>query len=289
MASGYILNHNMNRTILVTGATSGIGKSAAIKFASQGHNLILACRNPEKMNQLIDSFEKKERQLISGVTLDLSSFESIRNCVEILNREQSHLDVLVNNAGLFNLKYRESIDGIEETFAVNHLGMFLLSNLLIPLLKKGHNSRIVNVGSNSHFFASLKLEDLFFKKRKYTGFKAYGASRLATVLFTQELSNQLLDSGITVNCGHPGHVATNIWKFDNPGLMDRIVGRIQESTASTPEEGARIITYLATSPEVEGVSGKYFAEDKEKIPSKKANDFNLQQMLWKKSLELTGL
>jgi len=278
----------MKKTILITGATSGIGKSTALEIASQGYNLILACRNAGKMDSFIKSFTLQKDQFIRGVILDLSSLQSIKDCAEQLHKDYNRIDVLVNNAGLFNLQYKESTDGYEETFAVNHLGSFFFTKLLIPLMEKTGNSRIVNVGSNSHYFASLKMEDLFFRNRKYSGFKAYGASRLATVLFTQELSDRFNEKGITANCGHPGHVATNIWNFDNPGFLDRIARKIQESTAITPDEGAQTIIYLAISDEVEGITGKYYADMKIKKPSRKCRNLQLQKELWAVSEKLSN-
>lgn len=281
----------MQKTILITGATSGIGKATALALAEKGHKLILVCRNREKMDTFIKQLNSQYRSISAvGFILDFSSLESVRECAAELSNSVSTIDVLINNAGTFNLQRHETADGFEHTFGVNHLGPFLFTELILPLLEKGNESRIINVGSDAHKFAKLDFDDLFFEKKKYSGFKAYGASRLATVFFTQELAEQLRDKSMTVNCVHPGHVSTNIWNFaDNPTFIQKLAAKIQNSTAISPDEGAQTVVYLAVSNEIKNKSGAYFADKKEKKPSPQCKNKEVQRKLWNKSCELTGL
>ncbi len=189
------------------------------------------------------------------------------------------------------MKREETEEGFELTIVVNHLGHFLLTYELLPILEKTPDARIINLSSNAHFSADLDLDDLHFKRRKYSGIKAYGASRLATVFFTQELAERLKEKDITVNSLHPGHVDTDMWDLwrAKKGWYYSLLHGIIKLFLISAEEGAQTSTYLASSCEVKGITGKYFANKKMKPASKKCSDTKLQKELWQLSERLTGI
>ena len=277
----------VGKTCLVTGATSGIGKETALELARMGAQIVIVSRNSLRCQQTVASIRKETGN--SGVdflTTDLSSQTGIRELAQNFQAKYKNLDVLVNNAGGIFLRRKESPDGIEMTFALNHLSYFLLTNLLLGMLKENSPSRIVNVASNAHYGKMLNFDDLQFKRR-YQPLKAYGNSKFANVLFTYALARKLEGSGVTVNALHPGFVATNIGK-DN-GFFVRLIYPILKTRMITPEEGAQTSIYLATSTEVEDISGKFFVM-KEPVKSDGSTyDEQAQNQLWKISEELTGL
>ncbi len=275
------------RICLITGANSGIGRITALELAKKGFDIIMLCRNLEKSRPVRD--EIKQVSLTKKVDLlqcDIADFASVRQAAREVIDRYNHLDVLVNNAGLFIEKEQFSPQGIELTFATNHLGPFLLTNLLLDLLRKGDNARIVTVSSAAHrFTGGFKLDELA-KPKSYSAWGAYGASKLANILFSKELSERLLDDGITSNSLHPGGVATNFGAGD--GLSGLLI-KLARPFFITPEEGAETSVYLAASPEVEHVTGLYFAKKKPATPSSDArSDYNAKR-LWAISEELTHL
>ena len=274
------------RICVVTGATRGIGRATAEGLAQLGATVVLLARRPEDGAKV--SREIASTSPVSPVVLpaDLSSQHSIREAAHELGRLHPHLHVLINNAGVFTWQREVTVDGIEMQFAVNHLAYFLLTNLLLDQLKAGAPSRIINVSSGAHAGSRIDFDDLQ-GLRSYHGSRAYGQSKLANILFTYELARRLAGSGITVNCLHPGVIAT--------GLLAEYMGapRVGRALASTfgakPERGAQTSIYLATSPEVEGVTGKYFENRREVRSSRESYDEAAARRLWEVSESITGL
>ena len=281
-----------DKIVLITGANSGIGKETTRALAKKGATIIMACRNLEKAESACEMIQTESKNPhIEVMKLDLASLKSIRDFTQEFLARYKRLNVLINNAGVFCMKREETEEGFEKMMGVNHLGHFLLTHKLLPLLEKTPKARIINVSSDAHYSAELDLDDLHFKRRKYSGIKAYGASRLATVFFTQELAERLKEKGITVNSLHPGHVDTNmwdLWREKRKWYYSLLHGIIKLFLVSA-EEGAQTSIYLASSCEVKGITGKYFARKKIKAVSKKCSDIKLQKELWHLSKQLTGI
>jgi NAD(P)-dependent dehydrogenase (short-subunit alcohol dehydrogenase family) len=281
-----------DKIVLITGANSGIGKETTRALAKKGATIIMACRNLEKAEPVCEMIQTESKNPnIEVMKLDLASLKSVRNFTQEFKARYQQLNVLINNAGVFCMKREETEEGFELTMGVNHLGHFLLTHELLPILEKTPEARIINLSSNAHFSAGLDLDDLHFKRRKYSGFKAYGASRLATVFFTQEFAERLKEKDITVNSLHPGHVDTNMW--DLWGAQRRwyqsLLSGMMKLFLISAEEGAQTSIYLASSGEVKGITGKYFAKKKIKAASEKCSDIKLQKELWQLSEQLTGI
>ena len=278
------------KTCLITGATSGIGKEIALGLARTGANVVIVGRSKEKAESTINEIKSKTGRSsgISSLAADLSSQASIRQLGKDYAAAHPKLDILVNNAGIFSSKRITTIDGIESTFAVNHLAPFLLTGLLIDITKASAPSRIITTSSVAHRGAQIDFDDIQFEKKPYRGFTAYSQSKLANILFTKELARRLAGTGVTANCFHPGVVRTNLIEGSNPWQYKLI-----SSTAGlfflTPEKGADTGVYLASSPEVEGVNGKYFAKRKQEEPSAEARDMESAARLWDISEKLTGI
>jgi len=276
-----------NKICMVTGATAGIGYVTALELARQEAEVILVGRNPIRIQQSV----KKIRQVVSGAKInfllaDLSSQTQIHQLVEVFKTEYKRLDVLVNNAGGYFLKRQLSVDGIEMTFALNHLSYYLLTHLLMDCLEASKAARVVNVSSNAHKKQLLNFDDLQ-SVRRYNGLKAYGRSKLANILFTYELDRRLEANAIKVNALHPGLVSTNIGN-NNGWLVSKIWSYITRN-GLTPEQGARTNIFLASAPEVEGVTGKYFVREKA-VPSSDASyDLESARHLWEISKQMVTL
>jgi NAD(P)-dependent dehydrogenase (short-subunit alcohol dehydrogenase family) len=263
------------KTVLVTGATDGIGKQTAIELARQGAKVLIHGRDKAKGAKVLDEINRDNcNENLALYLADFSSFADIKRMSEEIKREQSNLHVLVNNAGTFSKEKLLTKEGLEVTFAVNHLAPFLLTLLLLDLLKASAPARIVNVSSGAHRnitevdFGNLQAE------KTYDGFEAYGLSKLGNVLFTNELAKRLEGSEVTVNSLHPGVISTK---------MQRASYNLDGADV---EEGARTSVYLTTSPDVEGFTGKYFSRMAEKPTSDLAQDKALQEKFWKVSEEL---
>jgi len=277
------------KTGLVTGATSGIGEAAALEIARMGATVVLAGRDLKKCQAAVASIRQETgNPNVEYLLADLSSQAEIRAMAAEFLKRHPRLDVLVNNAGAVFLRRRLSVDGIEMTLALNHLGYFLLTGLLLDALKSAAPSRIINVSSNAHKGAPVNLDDLQVK-HGYSLLKAYDRSKFANVLFTYELARRLEGTGVTVNALHPGLVATNI---------ARRVGRLagwawklyaRRRGALTPREGARAIVYLASSPDVAGVTGAYFVKTARGPSDPATFDEGMARRLWEASARLTGL
>jgi NAD(P)-dependent dehydrogenase (short-subunit alcohol dehydrogenase family) len=272
---------------LVTGATNGIGKITAREIASQGLQVVVVSRNAARCAATVAEIrEKTGNQAVDMLVADLSSQSAVRELAMSFCEKYKRLDVLVNNAGGFYMNRIESEDGIEMTWALNHLSYFLLTNLLLERLKDSAPARVINVSSNAHLGGTIDFSDLEGNKR-YSGWKAYGQSKLANILFTFELARLLEGSGVTANAMHPGFVATGFAKNNN--RLVRFIVSLSHLFALSPEEGARTVIYMATSPEVEGVSGEYFIKQKASRAAKAAYNRDSAERLWKVSQQMTGL
>ncbi len=274
---------------LITGATNGIGKAAALALARQRMTLVIVGRHPARTQAVLD-----EIHAVSGhnrsqmIVADLSVMAEVRRAAAEFQARFDRLDVLMNNVGAVFSSRQETADGYEMTFALNHLSYFLLTNLLLERLKASAPARIVNVSSGAHHGATINFDDLHLRQGYgMGGFKAYSQSKLANVLFTYELARRLAGSGVTANAMHPGFVATGFGR-NNGGLMGATIGLLQRF-ALTPEQGADTLVYLATSPEVEGVTGQYFEKRRPQRSSAASYDEAAARRLWAVSEELTGL
>ena len=275
------------RTCLVTGATSGIGKATAVGLARLGGEVVLVARDPARGEAAAAELrEATGNPRVELLLADLASQASIRRAAEAYRRGHDRLDVLVNNAGGYWATRHVTTDGLEWTFAVNHLAYFLLTSLLLDLLRASAPARVVNVTSSAQAFGDIRLDDLQFKRR-YRGQAAYNQSKLANVLFTYELARRLEGGGVTVNCGVPGVTRTNFGREDSGPVM-RLLTPLARLFMRSPEQGADTFIYLASSPEVEGVTGGYFARRRPRRSSKRSYDQELAGRLWRVSEELTG-
>ena len=277
------------KVVLITGATNGIGKVTALEMAKQGYKVVLVGRNPAKTQATVSEIKLQSgNPAVEGLLADLSSLAELRKLADEFRQRYARLDVLVNNAGAYYASRQESADGYEMTFAVNHLAYFLLTNLLLDMLKASAPARIVNVSSDAHKSAKINFDDLQSTSGYGAqGFSVYGVSKLANILFTYELARQLVGTAVTVNVLHPGLVATG-FGTNNRGLM-KFAMRFIHRFSISPEQGADTIIYLASSPEVEGVTGKYWVKRKA-IPSSSASyDEAAQKRLWNVSAEITGI
>jgi NAD(P)-dependent dehydrogenase (short-subunit alcohol dehydrogenase family) len=275
------------KVCLVTGASSGIGKSTALGLAEMGATVVLACRSAERGDAArLDIIKASNNESVSLALVDLANFASVRSFANDFRRNFSRLDVLVNNAGIYSSKRVVTVDGFESTFAINHLGHFLLTNLLLELLKASAPSRIVNVSSEAQRSGHINFDDLQ-GERRYFGWKSYSQSKLANVLFTYELARRLKGTGVSVNCVHPGTVRTNFGR-KNGGLLGVAV-KVFAPFMLSAEEGAKTVVWLASSPELTGVTGRYFAKQSELKSSRESYDLEVANQLWEVSSELVGL
>src|SRR5712692_5638036 len=276
-----------DKVVMVTGANSGIGKSASLALAKKGATVVMVARNPERGEAARSEIIGKSRNNSVDLLLaDLSSLESVRQLAFDFRKKHSKLHVLINNAGLFNQRRRVTVDGYENTFATNYLASFLLTNLQLDLLKASAPSRIINVSSVGHYNGHINFEDLNLEN-DYGGWKAYGQSKLALILFTHELAKKLQGTGVTVNAVHPGTVATNIWS--RPFGPVGFIMALPKLFMTTPEKGAETIVYLASSPDAKSVNGEYVEKLKVKKSSDESYDEEIAQRLWDVSAKLTSL
>jgi retinol dehydrogenase-14 len=278
------------KVCLITGATSGIGKATAMELASMGASVVMVGRDRGRGEAALDEIkEKSANPSVDLMLADLSSQEEIRRLTDEFKEAYPRLDVLINNAGLFRGERITTADGLETTFAVNHLAYFLLTKLLLDVLKASAPSRIVNVSSGEQRNGTIDFDDLQGEKG-YKGPKAYSQSKLATVLFTYELARRLEGTGVTANCLHPGGripVRTNFGSGVT-GVLGFMVRALRPFMIN-PQKGAETSIYLASSPEVEGLSGRYFVNKAEARSSDVSYDKRLARRLWEVSADLTNL
>jgi NAD(P)-dependent dehydrogenase (short-subunit alcohol dehydrogenase family) len=274
-----------NRVVLITGATDGIGAAAARELARRGATLVIVGRNPDKTARVVERLRGETgNERVEGLTADLSAQPDVRRLAEQFRQRHDRLHVLVNNAGAVFHPRRLSADGLEMTFALNHLGYFLLTELLLDVLKASAPARVVNVASAAHRRARLDFDDLQ-NERRYRAFQVYSQSKLANLLFTSELARRLRGTGVTANALHPGVVLSRFGA--EAGWVGRLLRSLTWAFSISPEEGARTVVYLAASPEVEGVTGEYFVEEKVAVSSAAARDEPAARRLWEVSESLT--
>lgn len=279
------------KTILITGATSGIGQIAALELARSGAEVVIASRSASKCQATVQMIQTQTGNTnVSYIAADLSTLAGMRQAAETFLSRHTQLHVLLNNAGgLFNQR-EVTTDGYEMTLALNHLSYFVVTNLLLNTLKAtaatAGEARIINVSSSAHYMSrGINFDDLQHTKR-YFGFSVYSETKLMNVLFTNELARRLQGTNVTANSLHPGFVQTGFGK-NNVGWLMRLFGVISGRMAITPEQGAQTSIHLAASPDVKGISGKYWTASKQETPGKLALDTQLQEKLWRVSEALT--
>jgi NAD(P)-dependent dehydrogenase (short-subunit alcohol dehydrogenase family) len=274
------------KTVVVTGANQGIGKVSALELAKLGADVVLVCRNEAKGRAAADEIRSlAPSSTIELVVADLASLDEVRRAANEIKAAHPRIDVLLNNAGLIVPKRRETVDGLEETFAVNHLAPFLLTNSLLDALRAAPSGRVVTVSSSAHRGAKLDWDDLQ-ALRGYAAFKVYCRSKLANVLFTYELARRLEGTNVTANTLHPGVIASGFGQ-SYPGWLSVFIGLGKPFMASN-EQGAKTSIFLASSPDVEGVSGRYFDKCKAVKSSAASYDVASQKRLWEVSEELVA-
>lgn len=276
-----------DKVCLITGATSGVGFMTAQALAQQGGRVILVGRDAGRGASSVERIKQATGNAAVDLLLaDLSSQADIAKLAQRVQCRYERLDVLVNNAGAIFTKRHVSMDGVEMTLALNHLGYFLLTHLLLDILKASAPCRVVNVASSAHWRGRIRFDDLQGEKR-FGGWQAYCQSKLANILFTYELANRLVGTHVTANALHPGFVATR-FGHNNAGVMAQLI-RAAQVLAISPEQGAETIIYLSASPEVEGVSGKYFVNKHETRSSPRSYDAAIAKALWHMSEAMVGL
>lgn len=271
---------------MITGANAGIGKATAIEMARMGARVVMVCRNRERGRQaLVEVCQASGSSAVDLIITDLSVQQEVHDLAARIAGEYPQVDVLVNNAGLFRKKREETADGLETTFAVNHMAYFILTLGLIETLKESAPARIVNVASSAHNGNKIDFDDLQ-GTRKFSGWKAYGRSKLANVLFSYELARRLDGTGVTANVLHPGVVASQFGRSGN-GLLS-LIWSVGGRFMKTPKDGARTSVYLASSQDVDGVTGGYFENEKSARSSRESMDKEMAARLWEESLRLAG-
>lgn len=277
----------VGKVVIITGGNTGIGKETALELASRGATVYLACRDYNRCEAArLDIIAKTGNNNVFNRKLDLSSLKSVRTFVNQFLTEEKRLDILINNAGVFGPK-RITEDNFDLTFGVNHLGPFLLTNLLLELLKKSSPSRIIIVSSKLHKIGCIKKDDLN-REKSYGVYEAYAQSKLANLLFARTLSNKLNGTGVTVNSLHPGYVATEITRSE-PTFLRYIYDFVNKFLAKTPKSGAQTTIKLAVDPDLEKITGNYFSDCKETMMFDSVNDDELAAWLWIYSEENTSL
>lgn len=279
------------KVCMVTGASAGIGWETAKGLAAKGATVVMVVRNAQKSEpQRAEIVKLTGNPNVEMMSCDLASQQSIRQLAADFRAKHDRLDVLVNNAGTFVTTYQESPEGIELQFAVNHIGYFLLTNLLLDLMEKSAPARIVNVSSSANYNGRIYFDILRKQKKvdKYDGLKAYSQSKLANVLFTKELARRYPNKNIIANCLHPGVVRTQIGNKNSKGFY-HLLWQSVKPFMITAEKGARTSIYLASSPEVAQTSGEFFIKCKSKKPNPVAEDPKMAKELWDLSLEMTEM
>jgi retinol dehydrogenase-12 len=280
------------KVAIVTGANSGIGKEAAVGIAREGARVVIAARNAAKAAAAVTEIETRAdaRGRVETMPIDLASFASVRTFADAFTAKHDRLDILLNNAGAVLRKRIVTVDGHETQFQVNHLGHFLLTHLLYGSLTRSAPARVVNVSSYAHSTArrGLDFDDLDWERRRYRSFSVYSATKLMNVLFTRELARRSDPDVLTANALHPGFVGSNFAREGDLGLFGNVVMPLIRPFAISSEKGALTSIYLATSPDVAGITGQYFYRGKAQSPAKPALDDAAAARLWDISEKLTA-
>uniref|UniRef100_A0A8C4TDI2 NADP-retinol dehydrogenase n=1 Tax=Erpetoichthys calabaricus TaxID=27687 RepID=A0A8C4TDI2_ERPCA len=281
------------KTVVITGANAGIGKETAWELARRGGRIIMGCRDMEKCEAAAKEIRRDTlNHNVCARHLDLASMKSISNFAKKINEEEERVDILINNAGVMRCPHWTTEDGFEMQFGVNHLGHFLLTNLLLEKINSSAPSRIINIASLVHIAGQIDLEDLNWERKKYDTKAAYCQSKLANVMFTKELARRLQGTGVTVNCVHPGVVATELGRhtgMHKSAFSSTILGPMFYMLVKTPTQGAQPSVFLSVAEELKDISGKYFDTFTLKSPAAQAEDADVAKRLWQMSAELVGL
>ena len=277
------------KTVVITGGNAGIGKATAIELAKKGAEIVITSRSEDKAKAAVTEIKSaSENDSIKYVLVDLSSQESVRKAAEELKVKFPKIDVLINNAGCYVSDLQLNVDGIEMQFATNHIGHFLLTNLILDNVKAAGNARIINLSSIAHNSTrELNLDDINYEKEEYSGWKAYSRSKYCNILFTKELAKRLEKDGITVNAVHPGGERTEIAE-KNANWYTKLGWTIMKPFMITVEKGAATSIYLASSPDVSGKTGHYWVKSKQEWSNRPSQDEANWLALWNKSEELVG-
>lgn len=272
-------------TSIISGSSSGVGEVTLRRFAQAGSNLVMVVRNKDKAEKIKADILKSHNVKIDIVIADFSDLDSVRKASEMILATYPKIDILVNSVGIHSTKKTYNKDGIEMVFCVNHLATFLFTYLLVDRIKENPNARIIQVNSEGHRFGAVKLKDINFKRHIYTGLRSYGASKTAQLYTVYEFSKRLKDFGVTINAMHPGAVKTNIGQ--NNGWLYRFFFRhFTWHFLKNPEISANAIHYLATSKDLDGVTGKFYNLTIEEKPAKHARKESMQLPVWELSKEL---
>lgn len=274
-----------NKTAIVTGANSGMGMATVRALSDMGAKVIMLCRSEKRGTEALEKLSSEKYRDLELILCDLGNYDSIRAFANIVRRGYDHIDILVNNAGFISLDRQETGEGLERQFGINHIGHFLLTMSLLDLM--GEGGRIVNIASGAHKTGKIHFDDINLTKG-FNVIKAYSQSKLANVLFTRELARRVKDRGITVNCCHPGAVATNIG-IDRDTGFGKTVTRLLKPFFQTPEQGARTAIFLASDDSVSDVTGEYFYKCRIAKSSKRSKDMELAKKLFEFSEELVGV
>jgi len=278
------------RVVLITSGNAGIGKETAVALASMGARVVFTARDEARGSDARTEIRTRSgSDEVEVMPLDLARFASVRDFAKRWGDEHDQLDVLVNNAGLILNSRRQTDDGYEMTFQVNHLGPFLLTQLLRDQLVAGDDARVVNVASDAHSSARRGLDfDDLQSTRHYRGFRVYGKTKLANILFTRELARRWADTGVTANAVHPGFVASSFGRDGDTGRFGALLFPLLKPFALSPEQGARTQVYVASAPELAGITGGYWVKSAPATPSAAAQDDAAAARLWQVSEELVG-
>lgn len=284
-----------DKIAIITGANTGIGYETALDFARRGAHVIMACRDLKKAEQAILEIKRQTNiQKIEVEHLDLADLDSVRSFAAIMNKKLKKLDLLVNNAGIMMCPNWRTKQGFEMQFGTNHLGHFLLTNLLLDLLKNAKSSRIINISSRAHYDFGMNWDDINWEK-SYNPIKAYAQSKLCNVLFTKELAKRLEGTGVVSFSLHPGVVRTELTRNLGAGLtflvplILKLAGPVYAVFTKSSEEGAQTTIYCAVEEDINQYNGEYFTDCRVKTPSKQARNEEYPSRLWELSAKLVGL
>ena len=276
------------KVCVITGATSGVGLEAAGNLASRGAHIVMVCRNPDKAKLVGDALASKWHVPVDTELADFARLDQVRQAADEILEKYPVIDVLINSAGLHSTTLTYTPEGYETVFCVNHLASFLLTGLLLDRLKECAPARILQVNSEGHRFNGFNIDDLDWKKRHYTGLRGYGASKTAQLLTVWEFADRLVNTGVTINAVHPGEVRTNIG--NNNGWLYRMFSRlVTRHFLKDARISGDALGYLASSPDMEGVSGRFYNLTIEEKPAPHALDREMSRRIWDVSMKLTGL